>query len=89
MVIAMIVFGLLYGIAFFWNLSTDDSNSKASSVCLSTVSAIIFFALFSTYESRNTPTAKSVYEGKTTLEITYKDSIPVDTVVVFKDEFKK
>ena len=30
------------------------------------------------------PTAIDVYRGKTTLEITYKDSIPVDTVVVFK-----
>ncbi len=33
-----------------------------------------------------TPTALDVYQGKTTLEITYKDSIPVDSVVVFKDE---
>ena len=30
------------------------------------------------------PKAIDVYRGKTTLEITYRDSIPVDTVVVFK-----
>lgn len=30
-----------------------------------------------------------VYRGKTTLEITYKDSIPVDSVVVFNPEFRK
>ena len=30
------------------------------------------------------PTAMDVYQGKTTLEITYKDSIPIDSVVVFK-----
>lgn len=35
------------------------------------------------------PTALEVYQGKTTLEITYRDSIPVDSVVVFKDEFIK
>lgn len=40
-------------------------------------------------EQNNTPTALDVYQGKTTLEITYRDSIPVDSVVVFKDEFKK
>lgn len=40
-------------------------------------------------KNNNTPTALEVYQGKTTLEITYKDSIPVDSVVVFKDEFKK
>ena len=31
-----------------------------------------------------TPQAIDVYRGKTALKITYKDSIPVDTVVVFK-----
>jgi hypothetical protein len=29
-------------------------------------------------------TPLDVYRGKTTLEITYKDSIPVDSVVVWK-----
>lgn len=31
-----------------------------------------------------TPTALDVYRNKTTLQITYKDGIPVDSVVVFK-----
>jgi hypothetical protein len=34
------------------------------------------------------PRAIDVYRNKTTLQITYQDSIPVDTVVVWKDEFK-
>ena len=33
------------------------------------------------------PSAIDVYRGKTTLEITYKDGIPTDTVVVFKEKF--
>ena len=37
----------------------------------------------------NTPIALDVYRGKTTLEITYKDSVALDSVVVFKDEFLK
>lgn len=41
------------------------------------------------YDNTNCPTALDVYQGKTTLEITYRDSIPVDSVIVFKDEFKK
>jgi len=36
----------------------------------------------------DTPTAMDVYRGKTTLEIIYKDGVPVDSVVVFKD-YKK
>ena len=31
------------------------------------------------------PTAIDVYRGRTTLQITYKDSIAIDSVVVFKD----
>lgn len=30
------------------------------------------------------PTAMDVYQGKTTLEITYKDRVAIDSVVVFK-----
>ena len=30
------------------------------------------------------PTALDVYRGKTTLEITYKDSVAVDSTVVYK-----
>ena len=31
-----------------------------------------------------TPTAMDVYQGKTTLSITYEDGVPVDSTVVFK-----
>ena len=31
-----------------------------------------------------TPTAMDVYQGKTTLSITYEDGVPVDSIVIFK-----
>ena len=31
------------------------------------------------------PTAMDVYRNKTTLEITYKDGVPIDSTVVWKD----
>ena len=34
------------------------------------------------------PQAMDVYRGITTLEITYKDSVAVDSVVVFKDKYQ-
>lgn len=34
------------------------------------------------------PQAMDVYRGNTTLEITYKDSVAVDSVVVFKDKYQ-
>lgn len=33
---------------------------------------------------KSVPRAMDVYQGKTTLEITYRDSVVVDSVVVFK-----
>ena len=32
----------------------------------------------------NKPTALDVYRGKTTLEITYRDSVAVDSIIVYK-----
>ena len=34
----------------------------------------------------NQPTAMHVYQDKTTLEITYKDGVAVDSIVVFKNK---
>lgn len=34
----------------------------------------------------NQPTAMDVYKGKTELQITYKETIPIDSVVVFKNK---
>ena len=38
--------------------------------------------------NKNKPSAMDVYKGKTTLKITYKDGVPIDSVVVFKDKEK-
>jgi len=53
---------------------------------------ILFFCItliFACNPERKKPTAIDVYRGHTTLQISYKDSIPVDSTVVFKDEYIK
>lgn len=82
----IIVFGILCVVFFDWNILTDNTNGRLISAILLTISAIILVVVTASYESRNTPTALDVYQGNTTLEITYRDSIPVDSVVVFKEE---
>lgn len=84
-----IVFGLLYAIFLFWNVSTDNKDNRVFSAFLLTISAIILSALILYDENKNIPTALDVYQDKTTLEITYRDSIPIDTIVVLKPEFVK
>ena len=45
----------------------------------------LFASLYVIVESiAPSPTALDVYRGKTTLEITYRDSVAVDSVVVYK-----
>lgn len=51
---------------------------------------LVCFNVFTLYMNTKednpiTPTALDVYRGRTTLQITYKDSIAIDSVVVFKD----
>ena len=54
---------------------------------LGTLAAICIYVAL-TYDGcpiqKNTPTALDVYRGKTTLEITYRDSVAVDSTVVYK-----
>lgn len=54
------------------------------------VIVLIFIGITLIVESVSpTPQAIDVYRGNTTLQITYRDSIPIDSVVVFKPEFRK
>ena len=48
------------------------------------VGILICTCVLSAKNNNKEPSAIDVYRGNTTLQITYRDSIPVDTVVVFK-----
>ena len=54
------------------------------------VSLGIIFIIFgiTVLNDKNKITPMDVYQGKTTLEITYRNGVPVDSVVVFKDKEK-
>ena len=51
----------------------------------SSLVAISVFILLTSYLDRNNPTALDVYQNKTELQITYNDSVPIDTVVIYKE----
>ena len=46
---------------------------------------LAFIILIATLFLKEKPKAIDVYKGKTTLEITYKDKVPVDSTVVWKN----
>lgn len=49
-----------------------------------TLITIVVIASTVVINNRKIPQAIDVYRSKTTLEITYKDGIPIDSIVVFK-----
>ena len=53
---------------------------------LGIILGIIIGIVFITIGDDKFPTALDVYRDKTTLEITYRDSIAIDSVVVFKNK---
>ena len=64
-------------------INLDNNHVGITEYILLCFAIIMVFGAFAMYS--NSPKAIDVYRGKTTLEITYKDSIPVDSVVVFKE----
>lgn len=80
---------LLLVLVFIWNRYSKDIDNRATSRFCAIIISMLFAVTLTIDNSEIKPTALDVYQGKTTLEITYRDSIPVDSVVVFKFEFKK
>ena len=71
-------------IGIMFNTCSDLIGGTTYGIATLTVCIITFIsAVFTTIESRN-PTAIDVYRGKTTLEITYKDGVAIDSTVMFK-----
>lgn len=58
------------------------NSDKDFIVLISTILTFIIFVLVIVYITE--PRAINVYRGNTTLEITYKNGIPIDSTVVWK-----
>lgn len=76
------------GIAFLFvglliNFIISDTHPG---IYLGTLLACVGAVLITANHYEKNPSAMDVYQGRTTMEITYKDGVPVDSVVVFKDK---
>lgn len=61
-----------------------DEDNFAQSLKNFAIMIMIIISIVIICYSATKPMAMDVYQGKTTLEITYKDGVPVDSVVVWK-----
>ena len=77
--IAFLVVGLLI------NFIISDTHPG---IYLGTLLTCVGTVLIAANHYEKNPSAMDVYQGRTTLEITYKDNVPVDSVVVFKNKEK-
>ena len=77
--IALLFVGLLI------NFIVSDNHPG---VYFGTLLACVGATLIAANQYESNPSAMDVYQGKTTLEITYKDGVAIDSVVVFKNEKK-
>ncbi len=89
MEVALVFLFLVLILSFVGNVISEDADTRISSCLCAIICGIIFTIVLIDYISKYYPTALDVYRDKTTLEITYRDSIPVDSTVVYKEEFKK
>ena len=84
----LLVFGILaifVGIIVICFLG-DDSSVTFWSVMLCVFGGVLLGLSNTKIKQEKVPTALDVYKGKTTLEITYRDSVAIDSVVVFKNK---
>lgn len=82
----LIIIGLIISIVALAIILICDKKEHGD--CIMSWLTIVFscwaLSLFASLLECNTPTALDVYRGKTTLEITYRDSVAVDSTVVYK-----
>ena len=81
MAVIFIIILSLWALSFILSIVSDSDFGFFSFVFISGI--WLGFFIMAVYDSYH-PTAMDVYRNKTTLEITYKDSVPVDSTVVFK-----
>lgn len=80
--IIVVIFILVLSISLFasimdTNRTPDKIGSGAILVLVVIEFTLLLLILFE-------PSAMDVYQGKTTLEVTYKENVPIDSVVVWK-----
>ena len=84
-IITAIILVIVVITSIVWNINTKYSDDRLSSAILIVFSSIFLFVVIDLICSKDIPNAIDVYRGKTTLEITYRDGVALDTTVVFKN----
>ena len=78
-----LIFAFVFALSLFIFVIFVYDISPSSLITIHLLTLGIFVSLIVISKE---PTAMDVYRGKTTLEITYKDGVAIDSTVVFKNK---
>lgn len=81
-----ILFFIVLVIAGVISIKLANYKDSYSVICLVLLTILWCINIYCVVVIINQPTAIDVYKGKTELQITYKGTIPVDSIVVFKNK---
>ena len=86
-----IVMILAFALFIFGLEQIDDKKNYVvgTIVLILSVALFLFPIVYKPQNNSNSPKAIDVYRGKTELEITYRDTIAIDSTVVWKKEYEK
>ncbi len=95
-IIAIFILGFIIGIVLEVYGTDNRNNTLVEAGCIITFLSLILpiiYAIVISYKSpkelnQKEPNTIEVYKSKTTLQITYQDSVPVDTIVIYKENIK-
>jgi uncharacterized membrane protein (UPF0136 family) len=79
-----VILTLVFGILTIVTVVLREAHDKEGMSAATMVCAVLFGAFLVMIIAERTPKAIDVYRGKTTLEITYRDSVAIDSTVVYK-----
>lgn len=81
-----ILFFIVLVIAGVVSIKLANYKDSYSVICLALLTILWCINICCVAVIINQPTAIDVYKGKTELQITYKGTIPIDSIVVFKNK---
>ena len=79
-----VILTLVFGVLTILTVTLREGCDKEGMSAATMVCAALFGASLIMIYVESEPTALDVYRGKTTLEITYRDSVAIDSTVVYK-----
>ena len=80
--IALLIVSIIALALILWYTQFEDED--LSKVLLTIISSCLALGSLISIINYDEPTAIDVYRGKTTLEITYRNSVAIDSTVVYK-----